>query len=158
MARSASSTLIRLVVLVVAVVVGVRYGSPWFRSHFSRSSASHTEAGVAGSSPCVASARAASELWGGGIGRFANPSPDLGAWDAFRSDVDGAISRASSDCSCPDDSCSKARDAVDALRSLTGEFDSAIRTGGSLPGDVVQRQESIDTTLDQAQDLADQGK
>jgi hypothetical protein len=44
------------------------------------------------------------------------------------------------------------------LRGLVSELDTAIRNGSSPPDNAVQRQESIDTTIETAAALARGGK
>src|SRR5205085_2515443 len=81
-----------------------------------------------------------SETWGSGIGRFANPPYDLGAWGEFRTRVDAASAKADALCSCDADSCRKSRQAISDLRTLVSDLDTSIRHGSPPPGDIVPRQ------------------
>lgn len=143
--------LIKLVVVVAIVLLVWKKGVPWFESHFSGKSAALSTSDAANSS-CVELAEHASETWGSGLGRFANPPYDLGAWGEFRSRVDVAIAKAESQCNCADDSCTKAHKAMEDLRALVSECDSAFRGGSSPPSDIVQRQEQIDNAITAARD------
>jgi hypothetical protein len=75
---------------------------------------------------------------------------DLEAWSMFRGDVDASIEQAESECSCEDDSCQKAGEAMRDLRSLVSEIDNSMRNNARPPDDMVQRQEAIDNKLDAA--------
>jgi hypothetical protein len=143
--------LIKLVVAIVVVYLIWTQGIPWFKSHFSRSTSSSSTTATAGGS-CVELAEHASETWGSGIGRFANPPYDLGAWGEFRSRVDAAIAHAESQCNCAEESCTKPKQAMSELRTLVSDLDGSIRNGTPPPGDIVQRQESIDNALNAARD------
>ena len=87
-----------------------------------------------------------------------NPPVDAAAWTSFRSDVDGAISRASSGCGCAEESCAKAREAMSVLSGIVSDMDAAVRGSGPLPSDIVRVQERINDLLDDGRTLANQGK
>ena len=140
----------------IAVVVLIAYliwkkGMPWIETHFSGKSAALSTSDAANST-CVELAEHASELWGSGIGRFANPPYDLGAWGEFRTRVDTAIAKADSLCNCDDEACTKSHQAMGDLRTLVADLDGSIRGGSAPPGDIVQRQEQIDNTINAARD------
>jgi len=141
--------LIRLVVIVVVALLIWKKGIPWWQAHHGKSAAATTA--TAGGS-CVELAEHASEAWGSGIGRFANPPYDLDAWGQFRSRVDAGIAHAESECNCSDESCTKSHQAMGDLRTLVSELDGSIRGGTEPPGDIVQRQEQIDNTINAARD------
>ena len=144
----------RLVQLVVVVVIALliwKKGVPWFETHFSGKSAALETSDAAGGS-CVELAEHASEVWGSGIGHFANPPYDLGAWGEFRSRVDVAIAKAEANCNCDNDSCTKPKQAISDLRKLVNDLDGSIRNGTEPPGDIVQRQEQIDNAINAARD------
>ena len=142
--------LIKLVVAIVVIYLIWTKGIPWWQSRNGRSAASSTTAAAGGS--CIELAEHASELWGSGIGRFANPPYDLGAWGEFRSRVDAAIAHAESMCNCGEESCTKPRQAMGELRTLVSDLDGSIRNGTPPPGDIVQRQEQIDNAINAARD------
>jgi hypothetical protein len=119
---------------------------------------SATSTAGGGNSSCTSAAERASSEWGSGLGRFVNPPYDLDAWASFQNGVNRRISDADAVCTCIEESCGKARDAMRELRGLVSELDGAIRTGGSPPADAVQRQESIDRQIEEAQNLARDGK
>src|SRR5687767_2705822 len=102
---------------------------------------------------CIDRAETAAETWRGGLTRFVNPPYDIAAWSEFRGDVDSRIRSADSECNCATDQCREGREALRELRSLMNDLDSAIRTGGSPGGDLVQRQESIDNRLAAAREM-----
>jgi hypothetical protein len=141
--------LIQIAVIVVIAFLIWKKGVPWWQEHHGSSSASSSSSA---NSSCVELAEHASEVWGSGIGRFANPPYDLGAWGEFRSRIDAAIAKADSLCNCGDDSCTKSKQAMGDLRTLVSEMDGSIRGGTEPPGDVVQRQEQIDNTINAARD------
>jgi hypothetical protein len=140
-------SLFKLIVVVVIVLLIWKKGVPWWEAHRGSSAAKTTAS--AGDS-CVELAEKASNDWGGGIGRFANPPYDLGAWGEFRTRTDAAIARAQSQCACDEESCRKARQAMGDLRTLVSELDSSIRAGTPPPDGLVQRQEQIDDAINAA--------
>lgn len=123
----------------------------------SPSTSSPTRASGAGDS-CIGDAEAASETWGSGLARFANPPYDVGAWSSFRNDVEAKIAKAENECSCAAESCITARGAMRDLHGLVSELDASIRNGSAPPGDVVQRQEAIDSAIGSARDSVRAGK
>ncbi len=148
-------------VVVIAIVFAVwKVGLPWAKQqNFFGSKASTTgKSGSGGDSSCVRSAENASEALGSGIGRFVNPPYDMNAWSSFKSDVDSKISAAEAQCSCAEESCQKVREAMRDLRGIASELDSSIRTGGSPPDSLVQRQERIDNLINEAGELVRAGK
>jgi hypothetical protein len=141
--------LFKLLALVVLVLLIWKKGIPWWQANHGKSASSTTAS--AGDS-CVELAEHASEVWGSGLARFANPPYDLGAWGEFRTRVDVAIAKAESQCNCSDESCTKPRRAMEDLRMLVSECDGSIRGGTSPPSDMVQRQEQIDNAINAARD------
>ena len=103
--------LLQLLAVIVIVLLVWKKGVPWWQEHHGRSAASTTSA----NGSCVELAERASEVWGSGIGRFANPPYDLGAWGEFRTRVDAASAKADALCSCDADSCRKSRQAISDL-------------------------------------------
>ena len=150
------SRLLKWIVLVVLALIAWKYLAPWVTKQMHRTSAASTS-GATGTS-CVNAAQQASEKWGSGIGRFANPPYDIQAWSSFTEGVKLSIATAESACGDSTESCVKARSSMADLRTLVSDLDSAIRTGSAPPGDVVQRQESIDTRIDEARELVRAGK
>lgn len=152
-----SGRLIRLIGVIIAVALIWKFVIPNLKGKFS---VGHTEASASAPAGggCVSAARHASEAWGSGLGRFVNPPYDVDAWSSFKSDVDSKISTAESECSCSQQSCETVRGAMRDLRGIVSDLDSAIRSGGSVPQDVVQRQESVDNAIDTAADQAKEGK
>jgi hypothetical protein len=148
-------TFVKVAVVVVIAVLIWKKGVPWWKEHHPGSAATSTSSADEG---CVSAAESASETWGSGLGRFANPPYDLGAWDQFRSNVEQRIRSAEGKCSCGNESCLKTKAAMNDLRSLVGELDGSIRAGSPPPSDAVQRQEAIDNAINSARDLARQGR
>ena len=146
--------LIKWAVLLALLFLAYKAVLPWLR-HQDTSSAAKTNAAV---SSCPAAAERASAAWGDQLGRFVNPPYDLEAWNNLRQDVDARIQNAEKECDCRSESCVKAGEAMRDLRSLLGDLDSAIRTGGPPPSDAPQRQESIDSQIERARELAREGK
>jgi hypothetical protein len=141
-----------VVILVIWKVVLPKLNGPHADTTASKSSASSPD------THCVQRAEGASEAWGRGLGRFANPPYDLSAWSSFRGEVDAKIDSALSDCNCAEESCQKATSAMRDLRGLISEMDTAIRNGSSPPDDAVQRQEHIDNQINEASDSVKAGK
>ena len=141
--------LIKLAVVVVIVWLIWKKGVPWWEANHGGSAKPATAS--AGQS-CVELAEKASNDWGSGIGRFANPPYDLTAWGEFRTRTDAAIAHAQSQCACDEESCRKVRQAMSDLRTLVSELDSSIRAGTPPPDGLVQRQEQIDNTINAARD------
>jgi hypothetical protein len=138
--------LIKIVILIAVVIVAKRWVWPWLQQEFAGSRASSVQ--TSGDSSCSRAAASASEVWGKGLGRFVNPPYDLGEWNRFRNDVDAQIAAAEQVCiACTGPSCEDVRGALRDLRGLANDLDRAIRSGGSPPGDIVQRQESIDNRI-----------
>ncbi len=142
--------LIKLVILVAVLYFAWTLSRPWRE----RLGSSADESAGGGTSPCVSAAMAASDAWGSGIGRFVNPPVDREAWSSFRSDIDGRISSAQSECGCFDDSCATARQALSELSSLVSDLDSSVQSGSPPDNDLAQRQESVDRAIEHAGDLA----
>ena len=149
------SRIVKLLIVVAVVFVIWKYVVPMVKNQTSRSEA--TTASGGGGSPCTQSAGRAAEEWSGGFARFANPPYDSMAWSTFRGRVESKIGTAERDCGCAASSCEKARDAMRDLRSLVSDFESTIRNGSDA-SDFVQRQESIDNKINEAGDLARDGK
>jgi hypothetical protein len=148
---------IKRILIVAVIVIAWKVVLPRFQKADLGSLSSTTKTSGADNS-CVRAAEQASETWGSGLRQFMNPPYDLDAWSSFRGRVDAKIDAANSACSCSAASCDAVKSAMRDLRSLVSDFDSAIRSGGSLPGDVVQRQEAIDNQITSAGDLVRSGK
>lgn len=144
-----SNRIVQLIIVAAVIWFVVTKGLPWWKSH--QGSSSSSAAGLNSTdTTCVSNAEAASESWGSGISRYANPPYDLNAWDGFRGDVERKIRAAESKCSCSSDSCTKVRQAMAELRGVIAESDSAIKGNGAPPSDMVQRQELIDNAINEA--------
>lgn len=152
-----SNTLIKLIIAAAVIFVLWTKGMPWLKEHGGPGAASSSTASSSDNS-CVSYAEAASSRWSSGITRFANPPYDIAAWGEFQSSVDSKIHTAEEKCACVNESCSKALEAMGALRSLLTDSDAGIRGNSPPPSDLVQRQEQVDNTIDAARDLARQGK
>lgn len=156
--RESRSGLTQLVILAAAGALLYFKGVPWFKENFRRSPAQQTsgQPSFFGSS-CVASGQRVSESFGSRLGGFVNAA-DLSAWTEFRTGIESQLAEAQASCGCSLESCSKTREALSELRSVVGQLDSAIR-GASSPGSgLVLQQEKIDHLLEEAKELADQGK
>ena len=139
--------LLQLLVIIVIVLLIWKKGVPWWQEHHGKSASSDTA-----DNSCVALAERASEVWGSGVGRFANPPYDLGQWGSFRATVDVAIAKADTFCNCGDESCTKSKQAMSDLRALVNDLDGSIRGGTEPSSDLVQRQEQIDNAINAARD------
>src|SRR5260370_24512385 len=149
-----TSKLVKWVIVLAIVFVGWKYGLPWNKAKTSGSSS-----GTASTdNSCISIADRASEVWGGGIGKFVNPPYDLDAWSSLSASVNSSIVATSTACGCPAESCSKVQSAMKDLHSLVSDMDAAIRSGQPPAGDIVHRQSAIDTQLDAARGLVKAGK
>ncbi len=146
--------IVKLLVLVAGVFLLWKYVVPMVKNQTPRDEATTVSGG---GNTCTQSAGRAAEEWAGGFARFANPPYDSMAWSTFRGRVESKIGAAERDCGCSASSCEKARDAMRDLRSLVSDFESTIRNGSDA-SDFVQRQESIDNKIEEAGDLARDGK
>jgi len=81
------------IVVVAVVVVAWKFGMPWVKAHTSPSTSTPA---VATDNACIPAADRALDVWGSGIGRFANPPYDVNAWSGFRTDVESKITAAES--------------------------------------------------------------
>jgi len=149
-----TNRLLKWIIVIVLAIVAWKYGLPWVKEHMRGSVATSSSP----ESSCTTTAQHASEIWGSGLHRFANPPYDIAAWSDFRSGVESEIAKAQTECRCSQQSCETTRGAMSDLRSLVSEFDTAIRNGSPPPDNAVQRQESIDTTIETAAALARGGK
>lgn len=150
--------LIKWVVIIALVVFGWKTLGPRIKAKLDASTRSESAAASGPGSVCVNGAAAASERWGSGLAQFVNPPYDLDAWGRFRGDVDAQIAKAQAQCGCSEESCRTAKNALSDLRGLVAELDTAIRTGGEMPSDIVRRQESIDNAIHEARTLSQTGK
>jgi hypothetical protein len=148
--------LIKLIAVIALVFLAWKYALPWAKKQMRGSGTASSSS--SSQSSCTTAAQHASEAWGSGLHRFANPPYDIAAWSSFRSDVDTQIGAAESECRGAQESCEKARAAMSELRALVSEFDTAIRNGSPPPDNAVQRQEGIDAKIDAAADLVRAGK
>ena len=149
-----ASRLVKWIAIIVVAILAWKYAMPWAKQQMRGSATSSTST----QSSCTGAAQHATEAWGSGLRRFANPPYDLAAWSGFRGDVDAQIASAEAECRCSQQSCETARAAMSDLRSLVSEFDTAIRNGSPPPDDAVQRQEAIDAKIDAAGELVRAGK
>jgi hypothetical protein len=145
--------IVKWLVILGLIFVAWKVVVPWVKKQGLPSAAG---AATEADTPCVRAAAEASERWGSGLARFANPNPDATQWQTFRGMVEGRIGSAESACSCETASCAKARDAMRDLRGVVSDMDNALRANTGPPGDIVQRQESIDNAINEARDLARQ--
>src|SRR6266550_2992863 len=115
-----AKTLVKLAVLALVALVVWKKGIPWWNEHHGKPAAAEASPGQG----CAATAAAASETWGSGVGRFANPPYDLAGWDEFRSRVEQQARKAQEQCLCAETSCTTAKNALADLRGLVTEMDA----------------------------------
>jgi hypothetical protein len=155
------SRVLKIALVAVAVyILWQKVLSPWMHKpvDITGTSAAQSQAVAMGASSCPELAAKASETWGGGLARFANPPYDTNEWSEFHDKVTTAVGLAEATCTCGSESCLKAREAVSNLRSLLNAFDTAVRNGSAPPDDAVQQQEKIDQAIEQARQLVREGK
>ncbi len=158
MAYKQGNPLVKLVILAVVVYAGYKFGLPWAKEKHLLPGSGSSSPRAARDAGCLELAESAGSVWADGVASFMNPPVDAAAWTSFRSDVDGAISRASSGCGCAEESCAKAREAMSVLSGIVSDMDAAVRGSGPLPSDIVRVQERINDLLDDGRTLANQGK
>lgn len=139
--------IIKVVILVVVIVAAKRFVWPWLQQEFAGTKSAAVTS-TSGDGGCARAAESASNVWGSGLARFVNPPYDLGDWSSFRGNVETQIASAEQICiTCTGEKCADVRSALTDLRSLVRDLDNSIRTGAAPPGDIVQRQESIDRRI-----------
>ncbi|MFA6955100.1 MAG: hypothetical protein WC538_04425 [Thermoanaerobaculia bacterium] len=158
MAYKQGNPFVKLIILAVVVYAGYKYGLPWAKEKNFLPSGGSNVSQSSKDEGCLGLALNAGDVWSGGIASFMNPPVDAAAWSGFRSNVEGAISSARKGCSCPEESCRKAKEAMSELSSLVRDMDAAVRSGGPPTVDVVRAQDKIDGLLNEAQSLTNQGK
>ena len=140
--------LIKLLIVIAVVFALWKYVLP----NITRSGTTQTSTSDAPrttpSENCLFEARQANDYWNSNISRFSG-ALDRQAWDDFKSGVDNRVARAERKCFCNDDACTRAKTAMSELRKLAYDWDAAARSGGPVPTDSVQRQESINNVLNQ---------
>jgi hypothetical protein len=144
-----AKTIVSWLAILAVVFIAWKYLAPWVKEKTGDRPAAEST-GDGGNAACVTAAERASERWGSGLGRFVNPPYDLEAWSGFTDGVNEAIASAEEACSCEEESCQTASGAMQSLRSLVSEMDTALRSGGSPPSDAVQQQEAIDNKINEA--------
>lgn len=143
------SNLLKVIIVLVIVIAIWKFVVPNITTSPASPVRRRSAVTQASGNDCVDSASHASEVWGGGIGRFAN-DPDQEEWSRFASEVNDLIAAAENECSCPSAACSSVRYAMSDFRKLVSDFDRSVREGTPPPDDAVQRQEKIDETVLQA--------
>lgn len=148
----------KLIQLVIVLAL-LFFAWKWFKDNQAAPSRISSSRSTASGSSCSPYADSAASAWSRGIRKFTGAPPyDIAAWDSFRSDVQTRIGEAESHCGCALDSCAKAREAMSGLRGMVDSVDGMIRNNSEPPSDIVQRQENVDTLIDQAKELETEGK
>ena len=147
--------LIQLVIILALLF----FAWQWFKKNQAAPERVSSSRSHASGDACTPYADSAANAWSRGISKFTGAPPyDMAAWDSFKGDVETRIGEAESHCGCALDSCSKAREAMSGLRGMVNGVDGMIRNNSEPPSDIVQRQENVDTLIDQAKDLEREGK
>lgn len=144
-----------------AVILGLAYvayteGPKWVEQIGELGSGLGRKGGSVGIGRCVAATETASETFARGMRDFSKPPVDIDAWDHFMEGLKGHMYDAENECSCARDSCQRASEALDELRSLMSDFDGSLR-GSNLALNPARRQETIDRLLKRARELDRQG-
>lgn len=142
---------VKLAVLVVVLYFGVTQVVPWVKEELGIGVARDFSGGGGGG--CVAVAEAASRDFGSGIRQFSRPPIDVESWDRVERQLSGSIYEAESACSCPEESCEKAREALDELRSILYDFDAGFRGQQPVPLNAARQMQRIDALLAEAGNL-----
>ncbi len=109
-----------------------------------------------GQSRCVQAAEQASESFSHGLRDYSEPPVNIDSWERFKDKLEGLIYDAETECSCVQDSCQRATDAVGELNSLIADFDGSLR-GSKVAFNPARRQETINRFLKRARELERQG-
>ncbi len=157
MAYKQGNPLVKLVIFAGVLWAGWQYGVPWAKGQGLLGGRAEAVQETPNAT-CVSAADEAVATWSQGIVRFMNPPIEPGAWSQFRADVSGKIDQTHAACGCPAESCTLAKEVVRDLKLVLLEMDSAARTGGPPPSDLVRSQESIDLKIERAWKLVDAGK
>src|SRR2546430_16858061 len=89
-----ANRLIKWVIVIALVIVAWKYAIPWAKKQIQ----GHSAPNAAADNSCTTAAQRASETWGSGLHRFANPPYDLAEWGRFRADVEAKIASANATC------------------------------------------------------------
>lgn len=154
--------IVKLLVVAVLLWFAVTEGWPWLKRELDRmghrSPAAEVEEGAGEGTECVIAAGRASEALGETLRRFRTPPYDLGAWENATTALEDRIWTAESACGCALDSCGRASEALAELRDLVHSVDGVVRGDATAFRNPARQQERIDELLDQARDLARQGR
>ena len=143
---------VKLGVLVVVLYFGVTKVVPWMKEELGVGGARDFSDGEG--SGCVAVAEAANRDFGAGIRQFSRPPIDVESWDRVERRLSDSIYEAERACSCPKDSCDKAREALDELRAILYAFDAGFRGEQPVPLNAARQMQRVDRLLSEAGSLA----
>jgi hypothetical protein len=126
--------IINFVLLVASLYFLWTYVVPWFKGlGTGPGSRSYVDAGKGDDADCVIAARQAAEVFSEEMRSFSKPPIDLDAWDRTYLRIENRIDHAEDKCSCSNEACTTARDALGRLRELGDDFSSAARGDGAPP-------------------------
>ena len=145
---------IKLAVFAVVGYFGVTMFVPWMEKELRGGGGRDVGTGVEGSGQCVAVAEAASRDFGDGIRQFSRPPIDVESWDRVERQLSGSLYDAEDACSCPEESCDKAREALDELRSILSDFNAGFRGEQPVPLNTARDLQRVDRLLSEAGSLA----
>jgi hypothetical protein len=142
-----------LIAVAIVLYVGYSQGLPWIQQQMGQ------DAGAGDTAParCVHQADRASNTFGDDFGRRFTPGGDADAWAGFVDSVREEIDAARTLCSCPGTACDKAKDAMDRLDGLVGEYDDRFRSGSGMSSNPAGELTRIHGLLNEARALARQG-
>ncbi len=157
---------VKLAVLAVVLYFGVTKVVPWMKQELGGGGARDFSDVGEGSGQCVAVAEAANRDFGVGIGQFSRPpkvtaindargeiSIDVESWDRVERQLRSSLRDAESACSCPGESCDKAREALDKLRSMLYDYDAGFRGRQPVPLNPARGLQRVGRLLSEARSL-----
>ncbi len=145
--------ILKLAVLAVVLYFGVTKVVPWMKQELGGGGARDFSDVGEGSGQCVAVAEAANRDFGAGIRQFSRPPIDVESWDRVERQLSSSLYDAESACSCPEESCDKAREALDELRSILYDYDAGFRGRQPVPLNAARGLQRVGRLLNEARSL-----
>ena len=143
---------------IFAVVIYLIYvnAPTWIENVTNMGSGLGRKSSSVGVGRCVSAVEGASESFARELRNYSRPPVDMDSWDLFMEKLKEQTYAADDACSCPQDSCQKAGEALGELNGLIADFDNSLR-GEGMPLNPARRQETIDRLLKRARELDRQG-
>jgi hypothetical protein len=145
---------VKLLVVVVVLYFGVTQGLPWIRQRVEGVTQDKVEGrpdpSLDADDYCVRLAHQASAFVGQELRVLAPPPAENSGWVNAADDIERYVREAENACSCPEDACEVAGEALSQIRSLVADANDVLHGDTALVLDFARRQEEIDALLEQA--------